>query len=106
MGYIIYKTLAKTLFLIIFLWYIKSLIDFNFWLILVFAGIFFFLVYPFTEKFRQFTEDNKEIIEDSICSQCKSFDETAVICTKYDEHPAKDFVPCGGSDFEPGNKED
>jgi len=43
---------------------------------------------------------NKEIIENTLCSSCKHFDESAVLCMKYDKHITKDEIPCGGIHWE------
>jgi len=46
---------------------------------------------------------NKKVIDSSLCSSCKNFDRSAVLCIKYDKHPTENYVPCDGVDWEPNS---
>ena len=59
------------------------------------------IIHPTVIHYRLFTEKNKEIIEDTLCSSCEYFDKSAVLCLKHDKHPTKDYVPCDGIDWSP-----
>lgn len=101
MGEIIYKTLIRLAITILALWFLKDNFDEKyFWLISLLA-IYFFTFHPTYLAYRKFTEENQAILTDTLCASCKHFDESAVLCIKYDKHPTENFIPCEGSDWEP-----
>jgi len=59
------------------------------------------IVHPAMVSYRWFEERNKKVIESTLCSSCKHFDQSAVLCIKYDKHPTENYVPCDGVDWEP-----
>jgi hypothetical protein len=63
-------------------------------------SIYGIIIHPAIVQYNQFKEDNKEIINNTLCSSCRHFDETAVICMKHDKHPTVDSLPCEGLDWE------
>jgi hypothetical protein len=101
MGDIVYKTLIRIGISILLLWFFKDHFDEKyFWIISVLA-IYFFTVHPAYLSYKKFTETNQKVLAGTLCSQCKHFDQTAVICLKYDKHPTENFIPCEGNDWEP-----
>ena len=64
-------------------------------------SIYGIIIHPTIIHYKLFEEKNKEIIESTLCSSCKHFDKTAVLCMKYDKHPSLEFLPCEGVDWEP-----
>ena len=81
MGGIIYWTIIRIAILIPLLWIATDYIEFI--------------------QYKLFREENYEVITNTLCSSCKHFDETAVLCLKYDEHPTEDKIPCEGAAWEP-----
>ena len=101
MGEIIYKTLIRFAVSILILWFFKDNFDEkHFWIISLLA-IYFFTFHPAYLSYKRFIEENKETITNTLCSTCKHFDKSAVLCMKYDKHPNENFIPCEGSDWEP-----
>lgn len=101
MGEIVYKTLIRFILILLTLWFSKTLFDENiFWIVSILA-IFFFVFHPTFLAYKKFVDDNKNVITNSLCSTCKHFNESAVLCTKYDKHPTDNFIPCEGTDWEP-----
>lgn len=101
MGNIALWTLIRLAILIPALMYFSSLYNGRYnWAILVIA-IYLVIIHPIIVQYKNFKEKNKEVVEDSLCSRCRHFDETAVLCMKYDQHPTKDYIPCNTFDFEP-----
>jgi hypothetical protein len=84
------------------MWILRSYIDFQLWWIICLSGIYGIIVHPTIIHFRLFEKKNKDIIESTLCSSCKHFDKTAVLCMKYDQHPSLNYLPCDGIDWEPG----
>lgn len=101
MGAIIYWALIRLLILIPVLWYLTQYIEYKFWWIITSLSIFLIVFYPALIAYRKFIEQNKNVIESSLCTSCKHFDKTAVICMKHDKHPTHDFLPCEGEHWEP-----
>lgn len=64
-------------------------------------SIYIVVIHPAVIQYKIFYEENKKVILDTLCSNCKNFDETAVLCMKYDEHPTEEYVPCDGIDWQP-----
>jgi hypothetical protein len=83
------------------LWIARGYIEFQFWWTIVIMSVYGVVIHPAVIHYRLFEERNKEIINSTLCSSCKHFDRSAVLCMKYDKHPTKSFLPCGGDDWTP-----
>jgi hypothetical protein len=103
MGAIVYWTIIRTAILIPVLWFFQGIMDYQLWWLVSFTSIYGVIVHPAIIHYRLFEEKNKKIIESTLCSSCKHFDPTAVLCLKYDEHPDQNYIPCEGLDWEPDN---
>jgi hypothetical protein len=101
MGEVVFWTLIRIIIVIPALWIAKGYIDYQFWWLLSFFSIYGIIIHPAVIHYRLFQEKNKEVLESTLCSSCKHFDKSAVLCTKYDEHPSVNYIPCQGSDWEP-----
>jgi fatty acid desaturase len=101
MGGIIYWAIIRIAILLPLLWIATDYIEFNYWWMVVSMSIYGFILHPAFIQYKMFREKNEEVITNSLCSSCKHFDETAVLCLKFDEHPTEDEIPCEGSAWEP-----
>lgn len=101
MGAIVFWTIIRSAILIPIIWILQSYLPFNFWSIISLVGIYGLIIHPAVQHYKLFEENNKEIIESTLCSSCKHFDRSAVLCMKYDKHPTVDYLPCNGIDWEP-----
>ncbi|MFZ2325214.1 MAG: hypothetical protein WAV89_16140 [Ignavibacteriaceae bacterium] len=101
MGAIIYKTLIRLAVSILVLWFFKDYFDEKYFWIISLLAIYFFVFNPTFLAYKKFADDNRAILTDTLCSSCKHFDESAVLCMKYDKHPTENFIPCEGRDWEP-----
>lgn len=101
MGGIVYWTLLRIAILIPLLWLAMDYIDYKFWWIIFSMSVYGVIIQPAVIQYRLFMEKNKDVISNSLCTSCKHFDETAVLCLKYDEHPTDEEVPCDGIDWQP-----
>lgn len=100
MGGIVFWTLIRTILLIPLLFVLVDVVDFNFWWIVMTMSIYGIIIHPALVQYKLFQQKNKEVISVSLCSTCKHFDTTAVLCMKYDKHPSMEFIPCEGNDWE------
>lgn len=101
MGEIVFWTILRTAVTIAGIWILRSYIDFQLWWIMSLMAIYGIIIHPAVIHYKLFEEKNKEIIENTLCSNCKHFDKSAVLCMKYDKHPSKTELPCEGKDWEP-----
>lgn len=101
MGRIVYWGLIRTLITIVLLWISYEYFFNQYWWIIASIAVYIFVIHPIVSQYKLFTEENKNVMIDSLCSKCKHFSETAVLCIKYDKHPTEDFIPCEGKDWEP-----
>ena len=101
MGEIVFWTIMRIAILIPVLWIARGYIEFQFWWTIVLMSVYGVVIHPAMIHYRLFEERNKEVINSTLCSSCKHFDRSAVLCMKYDKHPTKNFLPCEGDDWTP-----
>jgi fatty acid desaturase len=101
MGEVVFWTIIRAAVTIPGLWILKSQIDFQLWILISLAAVYVLIIHPAMVSYRWFEEHNKKVIESTLCSSCKHFDRSAVLCIKYDKHPTENYVPCDGVDWEP-----
>jgi hypothetical protein len=106
MGDIVFWTLIRLAVSIPVIWILQDYLDYAFWWILVVFILYGFVIHPSVIAYRRFEDENKNLINDSLCSSCRHFDKSAVLCIKYDDHPTENHIPCGGMDWEPETFED
>ncbi|MFH1195162.1 MAG: hypothetical protein V1720_05590 [bacterium] len=101
MGAIVYWTLIRIVIAIPVIWYLHDAIDNRYWVVISLIALYGFIVHPIIIQYKKFVEKNNGIINNTLCSSCIHFDESAVLCIKYDKHPTEEEIPCGGSSWEP-----
>ena len=101
MGDIIFWAILRTAIVIPAVWILKSYIDEQLWWIVTIAAIYGIIIHPIVLSVKRFEAKSKDILESTICSNCKHFDPSAVLCMKHDKHPTKDYIPCDGIHWEP-----
>ncbi len=101
MGGIIFWAIIRTAVLIPALWLMQGLMEYKYWWWFGIMAIYGVIIHPSVIQYRLFIEENKEIIRNTLCSTCKHFDKSAVICLMHDRHPTLKFLPCEGMDWEP-----
>jgi hypothetical protein len=101
MGDIVFWAIIRTALTLAALWLLKGYVDFQLWWLICVFAIYGVIIHPIIIHYRLFNEKNKEVIENTLCSTCRHFDKSAVLCMKYDKHPTKENLPCNGMDWEP-----
>ena len=101
MGEIVFWTLIRTLIMIPVIWISLDYFDYKFWWIISIIAFYIVIIHPAIIGYKKFEEKNKDVNENSLCSTCRHYDKTAVLCMKYDKHPTMNFIPCNGVDWEP-----
>ena len=106
MGDIVFWAIIRTFILIPVIYLLRGWLDYTFWWTFSFMLIYGVILHPIIVQYNIFLERNKTIIDSTLCSSCKHFDKTAVLCLKHDEHPTATYLPCDGIDWEPGDSSD
>jgi len=101
MGEVVFWTIIRAAVTIPGLWILKGQIDFQLWVLISVAAIYVLIIHPAMVSYRWFEQHNKKVIESTLCSSCKNFDQSAVLCIKYDKHPTENYIPCDGVEWEP-----
>ncbi len=101
MGAIVFWALIRLSFTIVGLWILYYYMDYGTWWVLGIVSIYVIVIHPAFIQMDIFKEKAKPVIDSTLCSSCKYFDETAVLCTKLDEHPTENYLPCNGEEWEP-----
>jgi hypothetical protein len=101
MGEVVFWTLIRLAVSIPLMWVLKDYLDYSIWWISVAFVLYGFVLHPAILAYRKFELKNESLISGSLCSSCKHFDKSAVLCIKYDEHPTENYIPCNSLDWEP-----
>ena len=105
MGGIVFWALVRIAVFIPTMWLLSDIIDYQLWWAITLMGIYGVIIHPAAIQYRFFVEENKKIVNNTLCSSCKHFDETAILCLIHDKHPTLDNLPCEGMGWEPGEKD-
>lgn len=101
MGEIIFWTIIRTAITIPAVWILRSYINEQLWLLIGIAAIYLIIIHPAFLSYRKFVVKSKEVMDSSLCSTCRHFDPSAVLCMKHDKHPTENYIPCEGEHWEP-----
>jgi len=100
LGEIVFWTIIRTALVIPAVWFLQGYMDLELWWIVSIIAIYGIIIHPSIIHYRLFEDKNKEVVESTLCSTCRHFDKSAVLCMKYDKHPTKAYLPCEGTDWE------
>jgi hypothetical protein len=100
MGEIIFWTIIRTAITIPAIWVLRSHINEQLWLLIGIAAIYGIIIHPAYLSYKKFEANSKEVVDSSLCSTCKHFDPSAVLCMKHDKHPTENYIPCEGEHWE------
>lgn len=59
------------------------------------------VLHPMQIQYRIYKDETKNVMEGTLCSTCRYFEPTGVMCSKLDEHVSEDHIPCDGELWEP-----
>ena len=104
MGAIVYWSLVRIAVLIPAMWFLLDWINEKYWWLAIAMAVYGVIIHPAVLQYKNFVEQTKEIVENSLCATCEHFDESAVVCMKYDKHPTEESIPCDGVAWEPIDK--
>jgi hypothetical protein len=99
-GTIVFRALVKLLILMLVSWFVLETYKLQYYWFVPLALVYFLVVLPAYNQYQHFHAQSKRDVSDTICSKCKHFDGTGVLCTLYDEHVSKHYIPCDGDSWE------
>lgn len=103
MGEIVFWGIIRAAVVIPLVWVLQGYMDYQLWWPVAFTCIYGIILHPAMVQYRHFLEKNKPVLEGTLCSSCRHFDKSAVLCLKHDEHPTRQYLPCDGIDWEPAS---
>jgi len=101
MGGIVYWGLLRTAVVIILLWFSYDYFPERYYWIVFPVAVYVLVIHPIVSEYKKLIQKNMNVLNNSLCSKCKHFDSSAILCMRYDQHPSDDFIPCDGTDWEP-----
>ena len=101
MGEIVFWTLIRLAVSIPLVWILKDYLVYSIWWLVVPFVLYGVVLHPAILSYRKFEEKNKNLVDGSLCSSCRHFDKSAILCIKHDDHPSENYIPCDGLDWEP-----
>jgi len=100
-GSIVWGVILRTTIVIIAVSILLTYPKFrDFWWMSFFA-IWFFVAFPAYKQFQNFQTRVDDLEETTMCGSCVHFRKEAQMCTLYDTHISKDYIPCEGNNWEP-----
>ena len=102
MGEVIFWTMVRIVVVLPLIWILRGYVGYDLWWTISLFAIYGIIIHPAIIHYNRIHEKNQEVIENTLCSSCEHFDESAVLCLKHDKHPTKENIPCGGIDWSPG----
>jgi hypothetical protein len=101
MGEIVFWAIIRCAIVIPAIYIAKSFLDYTTWWGFGILAIYAVVVHPIAIHYHLFLDRNKEILDSTLCSSCKNFERTAVLCSVCDKHPTREYLPCEGLQWEP-----
>jgi hypothetical protein len=80
--------------------------NYGLWWMLTFALLYPIVFHPAQVQYRLYKEETRNVVSGTLCSSCKYFEPTGVLCSKLDEHVTEDYIPCEGEQWEPKSFDD
>jgi membrane protein YdbS with pleckstrin-like domain len=78
-----------------------SWLDYSTWWLLTLVMFYAVVLHPMQIQYRIYREETAKVMDGTLCSTCRHFEPTGVLCAKLDEHVSEDNIPCEGELWEP-----
>ena len=104
LGSIIWMALLRLGVTLFVAWYLKDHFNvYSEWWLVTGLAIYGIAIYPAQIQYEYFKLNNRELIEDTLCSSCRHYRPENLHCTLLDEHVSEHYLPCEGEEWEPKN---
>lgn len=101
MGDIVFWAIIRCAIIIPVIYLVRPFMDYSTWWCFGILSLYAVIVHPVVIHYHLFLDRNKDIFDSTLCSSCRHFDKTAVLCCINDEHPTVEYLPCEGMSWEP-----
>lgn len=100
-GSIVLTTLFRTAFVMIASWIAIAYFRLDSYWWLPFFTLWLIAVYPAMRQYELYREVHHRLADDTLCARCKHYNPAGMVCSVYDEHVNKNYIPCQGEAWEP-----
>ncbi len=106
MGSIVLWTLLRLGAVIVGAWILYDVMAVNntsyaLWWAVTGLALYAVVFHPTQIQYLHYREETRTVVSGTLCSSCKYFESTGVLCSKLDEHVTEDYLPCEGQLWEP-----
>ncbi len=100
-GSIIWGMILRTAIIVVISFFVVSRYPSSNAVWMLLFALWLIAIYPGWQQFQNFKRKMDKFEEETLCGSCRHFDSSSQLCTIYDEHPTKDYIPCEGLNWEP-----
>ena len=102
LGSIIWMALLRLAVTLFVAWYLKDHFEvYSEWWLVTGLAIYGIAIYPAQIQYEYFKLNNRQLIEEILCSSCRHYRPENLHCTLLDEHVSEHYLPCEGEEWEP-----
>lgn len=102
LGSIIWMALLRLTLTLFVAWYLQDHFNqFSEWWLVTALAIYGIAIYPAQIQYEYFKNNNRRLMEETLCSSCRHFRPENLHCTRLDEHITEYYLPCEGEEWEP-----
>jgi hypothetical protein len=76
-------------------------VNYFIWWSVTLVCLYAFVLHPIQVQYRLYKMETDNVMQGTLCSSCKHFEPTGVLCSVLDEHVTENYIPCEGLQWEP-----
>jgi len=80
--------------------------EYGVWWTITIISIYAIVIHPMQVQYQIYKHETEKVMSGTLCSTCKFFEPTGVLCAKLDVHVSEDDIPCEGELWEPRSVDD
>ena len=105
-GSIVSWTILRAAIVLVGSWILSEFMftnnaGYTIWWAVTALAVYAVVIHPTQIQYNIFKEETRLVMDGTLCSSCKHFEPTGVMCSKLDEHVTEDYLPCEGELWEP-----
>ena len=100
-GSIVWGVMFRLTIVVLLTFMVLSRYDWHEYWWFAFFVVWFFVAYPAYRQYINFSRRMETFEEETLCGTCRHFNSGSQMCTIYDEHVSKTYIPCEGQSWEP-----
>lgn len=103
-GSIVTWGIIRAAIVMLLSWFVGDMVgwlDYGTWWMLTVLIFYAAVLHPMQVQYRLYKEETAQVMDGTLCSTCRYFEPTGVLCSKLDEHVSEHDIPCEGELWEP-----